>query len=344
MEKEINWKSLDVKNLPESEVEILCSVDKAFLETSRKQALKNIQEKIDLPGFRKGQVPEKIIIQKFGEIFILEEAAEIIISEIYPKIIKDKKINPLGRPEVKITKIAQDNDLEFSLKTAIVPEVTLPDYKNISKKINQKPIEKNEVNDKELEEAILGIRSFYSPKGPDGKSLPLPDLTDEFVKKIGQFENVKDFREKIKKGVTEEKENKSKEKVRMEIIEKIIDETKCKLPNILIENELNRMLSEFEHDIQKSGITLKEYLDHIKKTEEDLKKEWNDSAKKRALTQLVLNEISRKENILADEEKVHHLAHQIIDSHKGADHEAAHIYAETILTNAKVFEFLSNQK
>src|SRR5439155_1091666 len=103
---------------------------------------------------RKGNVPEAIIIQKVGDLAILEEAAEIALSEEYPNILNEHKIEAIGRPEINITKIGLGNPLEFKIKTALLPEVKLGDYRSASSADSPKRRENLEVTDEEVDEVI----------------------------------------------------------------------------------------------------------------------------------------------------------------------------------------------
>src|SRR3989344_8308542 len=67
---------------------------------------------------------------------LLEEAAEIALSEEYPNILDEHKIDAIGRPEINITKIGVGSPLEFKIKTALLPEVKLVDYKKVAKTMN----------------------------------------------------------------------------------------------------------------------------------------------------------------------------------------------------------------
>ena len=60
------------------------------------------------------------------------------LNEHYPKIIEEEKIDAISRPEISITKLARKNPLGFKIKTAVLPEIKLPDYKNIAKDILSK--------------------------------------------------------------------------------------------------------------------------------------------------------------------------------------------------------------
>src|SRR3989344_729663 len=124
-----------VKKLPKSEVEIEGELEAELFETYFAEALKKIGENFETDGFRKGKAPERVLLSKIPEIRILEEMAEMALSEHYPKIIEEEKIDAISHPEISITKLARKNPLGFKIKTAVLGKIKLPDYKALAKKI-----------------------------------------------------------------------------------------------------------------------------------------------------------------------------------------------------------------
>ncbi len=359
--------SVTIKKLDNSEVEITGEISVEEFESHRTKAVKKVAESVDIPGFRKGNVPEQVLVQKVGEPAILYEMAEMAIGKAYPRIIETEKIDAIGHPEIAITKIAKGNPLGFKAKTAIMPEVKLPDYKKIAEKVVQKTNNKPmEVNEEELEKTIDEIRKNWTKiqkksaeeenkktskiLGPDGQPVStqntkeseetLPDLTDDFVKKIGKFENVEDFKNKIKVNLTEEKKMRVKEKGRMEIMEQILNKTDILVPNVLIEGELNRMAAEFKGNITAMGLKVEDYFAKLGKSEKDMRKEWRDDAVKRVKGHLVLHTIAREENITVGEVELEEKTLQFRAHHKDADPKRVKNYLAGVLTTEKVFRFL----
>lgn len=330
------YEEASIKNLPDSEVEITVSIPSENLSSYKTIALKKLQERADLPGFRKGKAPEKLVIEKVGEKKILEEAAELALKEVYPEIVQDKGLDVIGNPEVNITKLAEGNPLEFKIKVAIFPTIKLPDYKNILEGIPED--ETILVTEEDVNKVVEEIRNTRK-KGDE-----VPQITDDFVKTLGNFENVLDFNKKIKEGLFKEKEYKNKEKRRLSIAEKLIEKTEVSVPKVLIEGEKERMFSQFTHDVKRMGLSTAEYLNKIKKTEVDLKKEWQESAKGRVKLELALQKIAEVENIKAPEEEVGREIKHIIEHHQGADEGNVRPYVEHQLRNEEVFKFLENQK
>jgi len=348
------YEKFSIKNLDKSRVEIIASLPADIFDSHRKEALKNLNESITIDGFRKGKIPENILIQKVGEKTVLEEMAESAISKAYPEILINEKIDAIGRPEVHITKLAGGNPLEFKIITAIVPAFDLPDCKNIANEEIKKSSKKDDdkVTDKELDDAILHIRkSRASHDGHDHEKMTaeehekiimdnMPELTDDFVKTIGDFVDVPDFKNKLSTMLAEDKKNIAKEKRRVAIADAISDKTKIDLPDIMIESELNHNEAQFKADIERMGLKIEDYLNHAKKTMDDLRVEWRPHAEKKAKLQLILNAIAEKEKLHPTKEEVNSEVEHILEHYKDADHERAEAYAETVLTNEKVFQWL----
>jgi trigger factor len=347
------YKIKDTKTLPDCEVEITAEITKEALEGYKEKAFKKIKEVAELPGFRKGHVPDATLKEKFGELGILEDASEMAINDSVLEILVESKINFLGRPDVAISKIAIDSPVEFKIKVVVMPEVKLPDYKKIAKNENKVEEKVEEVTEKQIEETIEQIRKMYSNQNhthapgevhKDGEELPLPEVNDEFVKKLGDFKDVADFKIKLKENIAKEKEIHAQEKKRGKMLDKLISETKIEMPKVVIESELDKMEGQLKSDIAQMGLQPDDYLKHIKKTWEELRKEWLPDAEKRAKIQLILQKISLEEKIEPAKEIVDAEIKKLTDLYKTADPERVKAYVEMILVNDAVIKFLENQK
>jgi len=345
-----NYENLAIKKLDKSQIEISASIPATIWEAGRKQALKNINETVTIDGFRKGNVPENILIGKVGQNVINEEMAELALSKIYIDILMDNKIEAIGKPDVQVMKLAIGNPLEFKATTAVIPEIKLPDYKSIAKKEVEKDTSSEiKVEEKDVEEAIMKIRkSRASHEGHDhDKMTPeehekaimdsLPEFNDEFVRSLGNFKDIAEFKEKVREMVGQNKKDEAREKLRIRIADAIVDATTAELPEIMIETELDRTQAQFASDIEKMGVKMEDYLKHAKKTIEEIRKDWLPHAEKKAKLQLVLNSIASAEKIVVDPKEIEDEVNHIVEHYKEADRERASVYAETVLTNEKVF-------
>ncbi|OHA88206.1 MAG: hypothetical protein A2741_01160 [Candidatus Zambryskibacteria bacterium RIFCSPHIGHO2_01_FULL_43_27] len=344
---------VEIKKLPNSEIEIRGEIESNFLDTAFETTLERKLKDVEMPGFRKGKAPKELVLKQFGEAYFLEEAANLALSEAYPKIVEENKLRVIGNPHITLTKLARGNPLGFIIVTATVPEIKLPDYKKLAKEA-MSTAEDTAVTEEEVENVLLEIRKNYTHmemhksgelkdhNHPPVLEKDLPELTDELAKKIGDFASVSDMRVKVKENMKQEKERKAKEKKRADAIEKIMGKTDCEIPNILIEHELEGMLAQFEGDVTRAGGTMEGYLQTIKKTSEDLKKEWRETAAKKAKAQLVMSKIAVEEKIVPDGEEVRKETEKILTIYPDADIVRARSYVAMMLTNEKVFTFLES--
>lgn len=342
-----------------SEVEIEVTMSSKELEKYREVVTQEALENLEIDGFRKGKVPQDVAMQHISEMKVLEEMAHRAISEHYITIIQENDIKAIGHPQISITKLAEGSELEFKLVTAVLPEVTLPNYKKVAKEINKKE-EDSTVTDEELNDAILNLRKMRAqqemsqsedaeketPSFKDIKEEDLPELDDAFVKQMGPFENVLDFTTKMRENLEAEKLSKALEKKRIALIDGILEESEIDVPEMLITYEVDKMMHEFENNISMSGMVFDDYLSSINKTRDDYRKEWQPQAKKRAQTQLMLNHIAAQENIEPSDEELNTEVEKIMEQykeHKHIDENTVRSYVSSVLTHQKVFEFLEKQ-
>ncbi|MCX6762743.1 MAG: trigger factor [Candidatus Moranbacteria bacterium] len=177
----------------------------------------------------------------------------------------------------------------------------------------------------------------------------LPELNDEFAKSMGNFENLEALKRSIFEGIELEQKKKNEEKWRTVVIEKIAAESQINLPEILIEQELEKMMAELEQNIAGMGLALDAYLENIKKSKSDLTEGWKETAEKRVRSALVLKEISASEEILVPAGEIEEEMNRVLayykgtgDMEKNVDMERLYNYTKGVLTNEKVFKFLEN--
>ncbi|MSU54799.1 MAG: trigger factor, partial [Candidatus Staskawiczbacteria bacterium] len=141
----------EIKKLPKSEIEIQFELTAEEFEKHFQKALEHLKSHVKVDGFRKGKVPAKMVEEKVKPEELLMEAGDIAVKAVYPKFVEENKLEPVGDPEVQITKIAKGNEFLFTVKVAVLPEITLPDYKEIAGQIKAGSIE---VTEGEIQETI----------------------------------------------------------------------------------------------------------------------------------------------------------------------------------------------
>lgn len=345
-----------VVKLPQSQVEITVTIPLERVESYRPATLKRLTETLEIDGFRKGHIPESIIQEKLGSLGILSEMADTALNESYPEIITQSGIHPISRPEIKVTKLAPDNDVEFVITTDVLPTITLPKVSAIAKEKNAETVDVT-VTDEEIEKAVKEVRQMraHDKMHEDGvdhhdhnhHNIPddqLPEIDDAFVQKLGNFTSVDEFMTKLRENMIKEKETHAQEKKRLAIIESIIEQGTFDVPGSMVDFELDRMLEQFKYDLSMSGMKIEEYLGHIGKTITEIRTEWKDQAIKRVQTQLALEKIAEEFSIKPDQEKIDAQVAQILEMYKDQAVEEANVitYVTQILTNTAVFDWLES--
>lgn len=182
------------------------------------------------------------------------------------------------------------------------------------------------------------------------KERALPELNDEFVKKLGAFDSVDALKKNIADGLLQEKKDKEQQRVRVCMIEAIAKKITVEIPKILVERELDKMIDEMRGSIEQMDMKWGDYLLHIKKTIEALRAEWHSEAHKRVRVALTLREIARKENISPASKEIEKKSNEILSQYGSSGNTDKHIdpdrlreYAQGIVKNEKVFEFLESR-
>lgn len=331
-------KQFALKPLPDSEVELAGDVPYAAVEPYREHALKHLAEHMELPGFRPGHVPPEMALKKVGEIAVLEEAVEMFVKDFYIELIEAHKVDAIGRPNIAITKLAPGNPVGLVVRVNVYPAVELPaGYKELHKDIKLEEAEP--ATQEEVDKTVEDLRKSRATKDAEGKEV-LPDMTDEFAKSLGAFETVAALREQISKGIGEEKARQARDKRRSSIIDSLLEKSNLEVPAIFIESELQKIMAQMAEDVERFGMTMDDYLKRVNKTEEDIKSEFKDQARKRAKLQLLLNKIADEEKVVADEAAVEQEIKHALEHFPDAKPDLVRIHIETVLRNEKVLKLL----
>lgn len=331
-----DYKIISQSEPKESQKELIIEASLEYIKTFSDKALKEFVKEAEIEGFRKGHAPEALVKQKIGEMRLFEEAASRAIQELIPTIMLEEKIDAISMPHVHLTKIALNSPVEFKMHFYVMPEVELPDYKKIAQGIKKEQVEfKTEEVDGYIEQ-ILNARATKDDKGEAIK----PELTDDFVKTLGNFKDVVDFKAQLTENMKSEKELQASQKRRLEIIEQIIKDSKIKMPEVLVEEEQHKMLDEFRGRVESMKMNFEEYLTALKKTEQELMNEWREDAVKRAKMNIILPQIASKESIKPEDSVIDKEIEHLKEHYKDLDENRARIYVASVLTNEAVFKFL----
>jgi trigger factor len=417
-----------VKALPKSLKEIRVEVSADEIKPLLEKSAAEISSKAKIEGFRPGKASYDVVVRKFGEMAILEEALPAIVQKYFVEIVKKDSLETVGEPRINVEKVAPGNEVIFTVTVAMMPRTTkLADYHKISVKAKDVKIEDKEVEkvvdelrkmqateldvDREarkgdkvvvdlemlldkvvveggtakdhgiyldepyyvpgLNEQLYGMnkdekKSFVLkfPKDHFNKMLSGNDVTfnvtmkkvqeithpeanEEFAKKLGQA-SMDTLRGLLRKNLEEEGALKEKQRQEIAVLEELVSGSKFDdLPEILVNAEIQKMMHELEHSIERNNVPFADYLSQIKKTRDQLMLDFTPEAMKRVKSSILMREIGKKENLETTDAEMLEEQMKLINTYKDDAETQERVrsddgetYIRTTLRNRKVVEFL----
>lgn len=122
----------NVEKLSETRVKLNVSVPFDELGKEIDQAYAAIAQQVTIPGFRRGKAPRQLIDARFGRGPILEQVVNDMLPTRYEQALAENELNPLGQPDIEITKIEDNDVVEFVAEMDVRPEITVPDFAKIA--------------------------------------------------------------------------------------------------------------------------------------------------------------------------------------------------------------------
>ncbi len=151
---------------------------------------------------------------------------------------------------------------------------------------------------------LAGKKAVFKCKVHEIKEKQLPEIDDEFAKDLGEFDNLEQYKNSIKQGLELKAQEKAKFDEENLLIEKITSTTQIDVPDVLVKQEVERMINDFSVRMSYSGIKFEDYLKYIGSDLEKFKEEHKIEALESVKARLVLEAIIRKENISVEKEEV----------------------------------------
>ena len=158
----MNVKSIERKG---NEATVVVEIDKELMESGVNKAYMKARKSIQLPGFRKGKAPRKMIEAMYGAHVFYEDGLEEIFPEIYDFAIAKQDFKAVGRPNLTDMQISDDNIVTLTLTTEIYPEVTLGQYKGLEVEKAEVTVTDEQVQ-AELERMAQNVAATETVDGP----------------------------------------------------------------------------------------------------------------------------------------------------------------------------------
>ena len=156
------------ENIDNQQVVLTIEVPAEELDKASDKAFKRIAGKVNIPGFRKGKAPRRIVEQQVGKEAVLDEAFDIVAQKAFEDALDEQKIEPVSRPKIDVVTLEAGKDLVFKATVTPKPELTLGDYKGL--KI-EKTVE--EVTDEAIDKQLAQLQNHQSKMidAPEGAAV-----------------------------------------------------------------------------------------------------------------------------------------------------------------------------
>lgn len=150
-----------VETLSPTRVKLTVEVPFSELSESMNAAYERIAQTVNIPGFRKGKIPARIIDQRFGRTAVLDEAVNDAIPSSLAKALIENKVSQLGRPEVDVTTLDEETGLVFTAELDIRPEFDLPKFEDL-----KVVVDNPDVTDEQVEDQLKDLRARFGSLKP----------------------------------------------------------------------------------------------------------------------------------------------------------------------------------
>ncbi|MBC2726227.1 trigger factor [Desulfosporosinus sp.] len=185
--------SVSVEKVEKNVVALEVTVEAEKFVNAVNQAAKTMAKKVNVPGFRKGKAPRRMVEQYIGKEALYDEALDHLIGPAYAEAVLESGIDPVDRPNVDLVQIEEGKDLIFKAKVMVKPEVELGEYKGLKIEQNAAVITEEEVMEaltsKQQQHARLVTLEEGKVENDDTVTLDFEGFTDGVPFVGGKAEN-----------------------------------------------------------------------------------------------------------------------------------------------------------
>lgn len=283
-----------VNKLPKSIVEVTINIPWADLEGLWQQTLTSYTTNLELPGFRKGQVPQTMVEEKYAQQ-LQDELLKVAMPQSLMGALQGTDIVPIDYPKYENVTFQKGVSVSFKAILTVKPVVSVGDYKAI--KVTRPNLKVVQATD--VDKILTDLFNRWKARTPTANQA---EPNDEFAKAVGAV-SLTELKTKLKADL----ENEAKYNNELDFEEAILQEveklTQVDIPEVLVSDELNRMLVSLQRNVADRGILLDDYLKSQNETVDSLKNKWRPQAEKNVRMELGLSEVAKRENVsIADEE------------------------------------------
>ncbi|WP_077074969.1 trigger factor [Aedoeadaptatus urinae] len=408
----------EIKKQEKNKVFFDLTVPHEEIKEAELKVYKRNKSYFNVPGFRKGHAPKKIVEQFYGDGIFFEDALNEVLPKIYQDALKELELDVIDQPEIDLDEenFDRSKDLVVAVSVEVKPEVVLGEYKGLEieavptevsdemidneidkqRHLNARRIniddraaeEGDKVNidfvgkvdgvafdggtaeDQELElgsgsfipgfeEGIVGHEvgeafdievSFpedYHSEELKGKDAvfsitlnsiaveELPEVDDEFIKDISEFDTVDEYKEDLKKQKAEEVEANAKN-IRMDrVLEAAAANAKVDVPEVMVKNAIDEQIRNMDNNMRSQGIQLEQYLQMLGQSLDDFKESMRPDAEREVLKSLVLEAIVAAEKFEVSDDELEAYAREMSERYFKGDEDKLEEMVKTMMESNK---------
>lgn len=285
-------KNYRLEEIEPCRMQIEVEVSKEAVSETFDAVYRDINKEVTIPGFRKGKAPLQLL-EKYYADRAQEEAMKRIVSDSYPKIIDEKKLNPVGMPEVSEAHFDTNGALLYKAVVETWPKVSLPVYKGLKIKKASTDVTEEEINE------ALQLIAEANAQIEANKERKVPSIDDEFAKDLG-LGSLLELKDKVKGELKAKKSYILNQQLEGQIFGHLISDSSFDLPK----GFLNR-----QRHYHKERLRVRMLLSGMKDDEADAKinelgAKIDEDTSNQIKLFFILEEIAKKENITITEEEV----------------------------------------
>lgn len=160
-------------------------------------------------------------------------------------------------------------------------------------------------------EQLAGKEAVFKCKIHEIKAKELPELNDDFAQEVSEFDSLDEYKEDLRKQISEKKEADAKNKMENDLLEQICNNMEVEIPECMFTKRQDEMLKDYEYRLQSQGLNLDTYLQYIGQDKDTFRETFKDGAEKQVKVSIALRAIIEAENIEASEEDINAEAEKI---------------------------------
>lgn len=165
-------------------------------------------------------------------------------------------------------------------------------------------------------EELKGKEAVFKCKLHEIKERKLPEVDDEFVKDVSEFDTLDELKKDIAEKITKRKEENADREVESQIIEALVDGLKAEIPQAMINTKINENLRDFEYTLQMQGLNLQQYMQYTGLTLDALKEQYKEQSEKQVKMRLALEKVAELEKFEPTEEEIEAQYQEYADEYK----------------------------